>query len=243
MVGGGSFALSDIKVGDGSKVSLSAISAEFATSDGDIEISAQATLNINLPSNQQTSTIAFTIDNSGDLQADVDNIELTISKATLAMQEITLTTDGLTAGSASLTLPSNLSKGAPPSIVRGVQITANGLEIEGGTIGLPEIYLANSKNSQIRFYELQATINTGVVASTHHEPPKTSVTERFRARCDLLTINPWQQARHRPIRPHGQQKAQPRPIHPQPTRRLSLDRRVCHPAKGQRLCRHQSPCG
>ncbi len=162
-IGGGSFSLPAIKIGDGSKLSLSAITAQLAIQGSDYQISASATLNINLPGNQQSPTIGFRIDNNGNLQATLDQLTLIVAKATLTIANLQLDNRGLSAAEATIALPPNLAKGASPSVVRDVRITASGLSIGSGTIGLPDIYVTNSATSQIRFYQLQATISTKAV--------------------------------------------------------------------------------
>ncbi len=164
-IGGGSFSLPTIKIGDGSKLSLSAITAQLAIQSNDYQISANATLNINLPGNQQSPTIGFMIDNTGNLQATLDQLTLLVAQSTLTIANLQLDNRGLSAAEATIALPPNLAKGASPSVVRDVHITANGLSLGSGTIGLPDIYVANSATSQIRFYQLQATISTKVVAT------------------------------------------------------------------------------
>lgn len=166
-ISGGSFALPTVKIGDGSKLTISGITASLAVSGSDYTISANATLNVNLPSNQQAVAFAFAVDHNGNLQGALNQLVLTIAQSKLTISNLTLNNNGLTAASASLALPPKLAKGAAPTTVTNIQITSAGLQIGSGTIGLPDIYLANSNSSQIRLYNLQATISTvNLAAST-----------------------------------------------------------------------------
>ncbi|MBX3013946.1 MAG: DUF4397 domain-containing protein [Caldilineaceae bacterium] len=160
VISGGSFALPMVKIGDGSKLTITGITATLAVSGSDYTINAAATLNLNLPSNNQAVALTFGVDSNGNLQGTLNQLVLTIAQSTLTISNLTLSNDGLRAASASLALPPKLAKGAAPTTVTAIQITTNGLQIGSGTIGLPDIYLTNSNSSQIRLYNLQATIST-----------------------------------------------------------------------------------
>jgi len=153
-IGAGKFTLPDIKIGDGSKVKISSITAELAVAGSNYILSAGGTLNLNLPGNAQDITVSFTMDSSGNVSASLDRIRLDVAGSTLTMQQVTLNNSGLAVNVATLQLPSSL--GGTSGTVNDVRITKDGLTIASGSFTLPDINIGDG--SKVRLNNPTATI-------------------------------------------------------------------------------------
>ena len=154
-IGAGKFTLPDIKIGDGSKVKISSITAELAVAGSNYTLSAGGTLNLNLPGNTQDITVSFTMDSSGNMSASLDQITLTVAGSTLTMKQVTLNNSGLAVDMATLQLPPSL--GGTSGTVKDVRITKDGLTIASGSFTLPDINIGDG--SKVRLNNPTATIS------------------------------------------------------------------------------------
>lgn len=134
-IGGGSFELPDIKIGDGNRLRIIDPTATLGTTGGGYTFGFAGTLVVNLPQNQRNITISASIDTQGNLQATVDDLDLELANATLGIEVLTLSNDGLTSDRGTLTLSSAFN-GAEGSIT-DIAIDSNGLSVGGGAATVP----------------------------------------------------------------------------------------------------------
>ncbi len=155
-IGGGSFSLPEVRIGDGSKVKITDISAELAMHGRSYTISAGGKLNLNLPGNSQIVQISFSLDSNGAMKGSLDQLHLSVAGATLSMQQVVLTNSGLTVAAATLKLPDSL--GGESGTVTGVTINSSGMSITGGSISLPDIKIGDG--SKVKIDSPTATISS-----------------------------------------------------------------------------------
>ena len=101
--------------------------------------SVDSTLHIALPGNAQTSDFSFTINKDGfsyRLSGTLSQLSLNVAGSTLAMEYLELSNDGLSVGTATLTLPSSIGGSAT---LNDVSVTAAGLSIGSGEFTLPDV--------------------------------------------------------------------------------------------------------
>ena len=79
-------------------------SATIGVFDGKIGLQLEGTLQLWLPQNQRNIPIEFSINEDGELEASVKQIDLTIAGHALAMKKVKLSNDGLKVDEASLTI-------------------------------------------------------------------------------------------------------------------------------------------
>lgn len=79
-------------------------SATIGVFDGKIGLQLEGTLQLWLPQNQRNIPIEFSINEDGELEASIKQIDLTIAGHALAMKKVNLSNDGLKVDEASLTI-------------------------------------------------------------------------------------------------------------------------------------------
>lgn len=136
-VGGGSLMLPDIVLADGA-LTISGATADIAVVGDGYGFSAKGRLSTNLPDMAQTADVAFSIGADGQIEGSVSGLMLNLSGVTLALGETRLTSEGLTAASASIRVPFLFS-----ATVRDVSIGAEGLSFGSGdlSVSLPDIMI------------------------------------------------------------------------------------------------------
>ena len=151
----GKIDLPEVKIGDGSKLKLTNISADLAMAGGRYTLLASGTLNINLPDNAQNVNITFKLDADGNMSADIDQLVLRVAGSSLTMQGMVLSNSGLAVSAATLQLPASL--GNASGTLDNVRITADGLSIGGGSFSLPDILIGDG--SKLRLNDPSATLS------------------------------------------------------------------------------------
>jgi hypothetical protein len=143
-----SITLPSIPIGEGISLTDNVAQLSFANTPqglGNYIFNVNSTLNMNLAGDEQQSQISFQIapDVNGQAQISgaMSGLTIPIGSATLALSDITLNNAGLFADSATLSLPSELGGGTAE--VGDVSLTANGLNVGGGSFDLPDIVLGD----------------------------------------------------------------------------------------------------
>ncbi|MBX7233328.1 MAG: DUF4397 domain-containing protein [Caldilineales bacterium] len=129
------FNLPDIKIGDGSKLSITNIKAKLTLTNGHFELTATGSLQMNLPGNQKTIALTFKIDAQGNLSGTIGEVALNLAGATLSLKNATLDKDGVAVQNATITLPPAL--GGAGGSVGLVKITKDGLSFASVSFKMP----------------------------------------------------------------------------------------------------------
>lgn len=129
------FNLPNIKIGDGSKLSITNIKAKLALANGKYELTATGSLQVNLPGNQKTISLTFKIDSQGNLSGTIGEVALNLAGATLSLKNATLNKDGVAVQNATITLPAAL--GGAGGSVGLVKITKDGLSFAAVSFKMP----------------------------------------------------------------------------------------------------------
>ena len=154
--GSASIALPEIKIGDGSKVKITGVTATLSAQANGYKFTASGSLVLNLPANSQNIAISFAIDTAGAMSGTVNQLSLTVAGATLKLTTLTLSNTGLTVASATLTLPASLGGGN--ATITGVKITGDGLVFDSASITLPEIKIGDGSKVKITGVTAQLTL-------------------------------------------------------------------------------------
>ncbi len=157
-----SIALPEIKIGDGSKIKMTGISAQLTVAGNTYTFTAGGTLALNLPGNSHNIAVSFAIDSTGALRSTVSQLSLTLAGATLRLTNLTLSNSGLSVATATLTLSASLGGGS--ATVTGVNITKDGLSFAGASITFPDIKFGDG--SKVRIVQLRGTLAAGASGYT-----------------------------------------------------------------------------
>ncbi len=129
------FNLPNIKIGDGSKLSITNIKAKLTLTNGKYEFTATGSLQVNLPGNQKTISLTFKIDAQGNPSGTIGEVALNLAGATLSLKNATLDKDGVAVQNATITLPAAL--GGAGGSVGLVKITKDGLSFAAVSFKMP----------------------------------------------------------------------------------------------------------
>jgi hypothetical protein len=129
------FNLPNIKIGDGSKLSITNIKAKLTLTNGNYELTATGSLQVNLPGNQKTISLTFKIDHQGNLSGTIGEVALNLAGAALSLKNAALDKDGVTVQNATLTLPAVL--GGAGGSVGLVKISTDGLSFASVSFKMP----------------------------------------------------------------------------------------------------------
>ncbi len=126
--------LPEFKLGGGNTLKLSGATATMGTAANGYTLAIGGKLQVRLPGNQKDLSITGSMSTTGAFSATVSALSLNIATLTLALTNATVSNTGLSVASAMLTLPAKL--GGSGGTVTNVSITAQGLQIGGGTANI-----------------------------------------------------------------------------------------------------------
>ncbi len=107
-------------------------------------LDVNSTLNMNVAGETKQETVNFTMslapDGTFEMAGNISGLALDLGVATLGLQDVAMTTSGLTAAEAAITIP---ALGGATAAVSDVGVGADGLSIGGGIFTFPELCLAD----------------------------------------------------------------------------------------------------
>lgn len=174
--GGAQFSLPDLHFGDGSHLKFSHNGAVFTfdSQNSRYRLDVDATLNLSLPGNTQSTPLQLTLLTLGgqaQIQGELAALSLDLAGISLAVSDLHLGNGGFTASTATLTLPSILG-GA--SVAAGdLTLGGDGLGFAQIDIGLPDFILGGVATSSGR-------IGAMLAVAPQTEPPLSLTNARSR---------------------------------------------------------------
>lgn len=141
--------LSDINVGDGSKVRFSNVVVTLQASGSTYTFGVSAVLQLRLPQNIQDITVTAQIDTDGNFSGNLSQITLNIASATLTLNNIDFDAQGLRVGTASIAFPPSL--GGITGTLGDVRIDAGGLSVGSGGLkfDIPDFRLGSTSGFMV----------------------------------------------------------------------------------------------
>jgi len=143
-------------------------------------IRADATISISLPSNPIVTPVSILYDSNGELSGSLELLELDIAGGTLSLEELSLSSNGISVTVASYTLPITFTSSsaitdtqtisgttqptqtarAASITLQNVAITGDGLSLDGGELSmpLPDVSVGSSPTPTVKFTNLTGTI-------------------------------------------------------------------------------------
>ena len=140
------FSFPNIQIGDGDELSLHYAQALLAVYGADYRIDVSADLILNLPENNLTIAANFSLAN-GQISGTLDALHLSVAGTNLAMDDVSLSNQGLEVMTATLTLPAAL--GGATTFITDVQIGDQGLVFgqAGVAFAIPDIVFSSSSQA------------------------------------------------------------------------------------------------
>jgi uncharacterized repeat protein (TIGR01451 family) len=134
---GGSVTIADFYMGTGAALKITQASASLAFDGAHYRLAVTAVLQIRLPQNSLDANLAFTISTAGDwnLTAAIPSLSFKIATATLTLNGITVSRDGLGCASAGLIILAGPLGGATATLT-DVRVTGQGLTFGSGSVNI-----------------------------------------------------------------------------------------------------------
>jgi hypothetical protein len=141
-IGSGTFFMPGFTLADGS-MAVTDVTAALVNVGGQYAISAEGTLTMDLPGNEQSTDVTLRLSPDGQLSGEVVGLQLNLAGATLALGPTVIDADGLRTPRATLQLPPDL--GGASAEVTDIVINQEGLSFgsAGFAVNLPDMILGD----------------------------------------------------------------------------------------------------